>query len=400
MGEVYAAVHRLTGHAVALKVVRRTNEEARRRLLREAKAAGMLKDQHTARILDADTLATGEPFLVYELLEGQDLASLLHARGRLPFELVRRLVVQASRALTEAHRLGIVHRDIKPANLFLLAGEEPHVKVLDFGIAKLAHESDAGVTSTGSVLGSPRYMSPEQVRDPKRVDWRTDQWSLAVTLHELATGHAPFENDHAPALCAMIASEPPTLRVRATPGLPDGLDAVLLRCLRKAPSERFESVEAFAEALLALDGAGVVDAAPTAREHLDGDTLDTQANTQLSVEEKPKRARSTRTLFGALALALVGTGLSVLALGRQERTGPNLASTGAPVDEADSVAPELDRPAQISSGATNEAAPAVSFSVASAEVRQSPPARPLPATSVRLRPAASTKSEAEVLQDR
>ncbi len=357
MGEVYRAEHLLTGQQVALKLVRRSDDEARRRLLREARAASKLKSPHTARVLDADTMASGDPFLVFELLEGQDLASILRARGRLSTADAIACIAQAAEALTEAHALGIVHRDVKPSNLFMVAQQgHMEIKVLDFGIAKLDAGSDTSVTVTGSVMGSPRYMSPEQIRDPKRIDARTDVWSLGVTLHELLTGYAPFEESYAPALCAMITSEPPNLRLAVTDDASARLTGIIDRCLAKDRRERFTSAAELAIALRAIvlgetdDG---VTLRPTSARTTSDDTLEPQDTSsrdgdRASVAAPAKNDRRR----GAVGLAVAA--IAALAAGtwwarqapdpQPSATGGALATSAIAIPSALPVADDVASP--------------------------------------------------------
>jgi serine/threonine-protein kinase len=191
-----------------------------------------------------------------EYLEGCDLARLVERDGVLPISTSVDYVLQACEALAEAHAVGIVHRDIKPSNLFLTKRIDgsPCIKVLDFGISKAMHSIDAsqpdfGMTRTQSVLGSPQYMAPEQMRSSKRVDGRTDIWAIGTIMHELLTGRSPFVAQTMPELFAMILTDPtPTLRERRS-DVPDELDLVVQRCLEKDPERRYPNVLEVARAL-------------------------------------------------------------------------------------------------------------------------------------------------------
>ncbi|MCU0691643.1 MAG: serine/threonine protein kinase, partial [Polyangiaceae bacterium] len=202
VGVVFAATHLELGEPVAIKFLlprAAKNVVDVARFCREAQAAAQLKTEHATRVLETGVLHDGSPYMVMELLEGRDLADLLKLSGPLPIEEALEYVLQASVALAEAHRLGIVHRDIKPSNLFLTHHPDgtPLVKILDFGIAKASVEAQAGVapqdlTKTSALLGSPLYMSPEQIRSTKSVDARSDIWSLGIVLYELLCGTTPF----------------------------------------------------------------------------------------------------------------------------------------------------------------------------------------------------------------
>src|SRR5687768_7598752 len=195
MGEVYEAMHDELSMRIALKVLLREQAripEAVERFLREARAAASLNSEHVAKVFDVGRTADGAPYLAMELLEGEDLEQLVERRGPLPVHEAVWYVLETLEALGEAHARGIVHRDLKPSNLFLSrSGDRSRVKVLDFGISKLERGMEApqvSLTTTKSMLGSPGYMSPEQVRSSKNVDARTDIWSVGVILYELLQG--------------------------------------------------------------------------------------------------------------------------------------------------------------------------------------------------------------------
>ncbi len=258
MGVVVAARHTQLGQQVALKFLHPAvceNPDAVARFLREAQATVQIRSEHVARILDVGTLETGAPYIVMEFLSGADLGQVLQSRGPLPVAEAVSFVLQACEALAEAHACGIVHRDLKPTNLFLTsrADGSPLVKVLDFGISKTtgagASPGPVSVTSTATIMGSPAYMSPEQIRSSKHVDARTDIWALGVVLHQLASGHLPFEGESATEIMAMVVADPPTPLRRALSTAPAGLEDVILRCLEKTPEKRVANVGVLAQAL-------------------------------------------------------------------------------------------------------------------------------------------------------
>jgi serine/threonine-protein kinase len=253
MGVIVAATHLDLGQRVALKFMRSDKAEAREqreRFLREARAAGRLKSQHVARVLDVGTLEDETPYIVMELLEGQDLGALLKARGPLPFEEAALYVLQACEAVGEAHAAGIVHRDLKPANLFRAEDIDGAacIKVLDFGISKLAG-ADFALTHEGAMLGSPLYMSPEQMSSSNSVDARSDLWSLGVLLYQLVAGFTPFHASSLAHLCSRVLAEEPTPLRAYRNDAPPGFEAVVLRCLKRDRELRFPDVAAFAAAL-------------------------------------------------------------------------------------------------------------------------------------------------------
>ncbi len=257
MGVVVAAHHLQLDERVAIKFLlpeMLAQQDAVMRFSREARAAVKIKSEHVARVTDVGTLETGAPYMVMEYLEGADLAELVR-RGPLPISQAVDFVLQACEAIAEAHALGIVHRDLKPANLFLatLPGGVQSVKVLDFGISKLTGLSASGgqdsATRTKALMGSPLYMSPEQMESSKDVDVRSDLWALGIILYELIAGVSPFLADTMPELILRImSSSAPSLRERR-PDVPAGLDAAILRCLVKDRAQRWQSVGELAAAL-------------------------------------------------------------------------------------------------------------------------------------------------------
>jgi serine/threonine-protein kinase len=257
MGVVVEALHLDLNRRVALKFMLGEAvgcSEAVERFLREGRAAARLQSEHVARVLDVGRLDSGEPYMVMELLQGHDLAQYLTQNGPVPVALAVSLVLQACEAIAEAHAAGIVHRDLKPSNLFLTRGVDstPLLKVLDFGISKLVKGSADPMPSksiTGALLGSPAYMSPEQVRNAKNVDTRTDIWSLGLILYELLVKQSAFSADSLPGLIAAIAIDSPTPMRARRPELTAPLEAVVMRCLQKDPSARFATVADLARAL-------------------------------------------------------------------------------------------------------------------------------------------------------
>lgn len=253
MGVVVVARHVHLDQRVAIKFLLPAvakSPEAVARFAREARAAAKIQSEHVARVLDVAT-HDGTPYMVMEYLEGQDLESTLQELGTLPIDKAIDYVLQALEALAEAHVAGIVHRDLKPANIFLArrADGSSIVKILDFGISKLSGGSDPQITTTSAQMGSPLYMSPEQLRRTKDVDARADIWSLGVILQELIVGEAPFMSETLPEIIAMILSEPPlSMRLRR-PDVPSQLEAVIRRCLEKRPGDRYPNVAALAVAL-------------------------------------------------------------------------------------------------------------------------------------------------------
>jgi eukaryotic-like serine/threonine-protein kinase len=256
MGVVVAAHHVQLDERVALKFllpVALGSAEASARFIREARATVKIKNEHVARVSDVGQLENGAPYIVMEYLEGEDLSSSLAKNGAMPVEQAADFVLQACEAIAEAHALGIVHRDLKPANLFCVrrSDGELFVKVLDFGISKIKTPgvADLEMTRTTSLLGSPLYMSPEQMWSSKGVDTRTDIWSLGIILFELVAGRPPFVAEAVTELAVKVTNEPaPSLRA-LRPDVDPGLEQVIAKCLEKDRAQRFQTLGELAVAL-------------------------------------------------------------------------------------------------------------------------------------------------------
>lgn len=307
MGVVVAATHLALGELVAVKLLRRgadvDEEEARARFDRETRAAARLRSDHVARIHDAGVLDDGTQFLVLEYLEGQDLDAWLSDSGRLPATAAVGAILEACEALAEAHANGIVHRDIKPGNLFLAAKPDgaSTIKVLDFGISRLLDralaESSAGTPPkrllTRGAIGTPPYVAPEQILCASDVDARADIWALGATLYELLTGEVPFKGRSSTLVCMNILEATPRPPSETLGDLPDGLDAVVLRCLEKEPGERFADVGELARALVPFGPEDAERSARTTQRLLTGgSTTPIQGRLADPVEvQEPPRAR-------------------------------------------------------------------------------------------------------------
>ncbi len=256
MGIVVAATHAQLDERVALKFLRpivASNPEIVQRFIREARAAVKIRSEHVARVLDVGTLDSGTPYMVMEYLDGQDLAQTLAGRGPLPVGETVTYVLQACEAVAEAHSLGTVHRDLKPANLFLARrpNGRPVVKVLDFGISKVASAGDnAALTNASAMMGSPSYMSPEQMVAAGSVDVRADVWALGVVLYELLTGRLPFMAETMPELVGMILQSAYTPVAALRPDVPPGLQGTIDRCLQKDRTFRHANIAELAAGLV------------------------------------------------------------------------------------------------------------------------------------------------------
>jgi eukaryotic-like serine/threonine-protein kinase len=242
MGLVVQAHNMPLDERVAIKFLREDvaiDDGHIERFLREAKAAVRLKSEHVAKIRDVGTLENGRPYIVMELLEGLDLGKLLDDMGSLPTQRAIDLLLQTCDAIAEAHANGIIHRDIKPTNLFLTRRRDGSdlVKVLDFGISKIQQGPEMALTQTSNMLGTPAYMSPEQMRSARTADPRSDIWALGTVLYELVEGRPPFRASNFAELCVLVSTEPPDPLEKA----PE-LANVFSRCLAKSVEHRYQDV--------------------------------------------------------------------------------------------------------------------------------------------------------------
>lgn len=254
MGAVYEAVQLRLNKRVAIKLMSRSaasNTRSLMRFHREAEITSKLGHPHLVNVIDFGTAESGQPYLVMEFLEGEDLEQRLERTGTVPPETAVRIVVQAASALGAAHAQGVVHRDLKPANIFLLQvpGEPEFVKVLDFGISKIKTSDAMRLTGVQSAVGTPSYMSPEQATGRvDDTDHRADQWALACIAWQMLCGHPPFVADDVTALFYQITRVDPPSLAQEVPGLPVGVEDVLRRALSRSHTDRYPSIRDFARA--------------------------------------------------------------------------------------------------------------------------------------------------------
>jgi serine/threonine-protein kinase len=256
MGVVVAATHIGFDDRVAIKLIRSEaalQPEVVQRFLREGRAARKIRSEHVVQVMDVGTLESGVPYMVMEFLEGEDLSAWVERAGPMPYGTAVEFILQACEAIAEAHLLGIVHRDLKPANLFAETrrGGTPCIKVLDFGISKVSEPGGPGaaLTRTSVAMGSPPYMSPEQLSSSRNVDARSDIWALGVILYELVSGQHPFMAEDLPRLCMQIMLYAPVPLLSRRPDAPAALVAAIDRCLEKDPASRFANVGELVRAL-------------------------------------------------------------------------------------------------------------------------------------------------------
>jgi serine/threonine-protein kinase len=255
MGIVFAATHELLHQTVAIKLLvpeLAAHPDAIGRFLNEARASARIRSEHVATVMDVGTLEGGAAYMVMEFLEGSDLEALLAADGVMSVEKVTQCMLQALEGIAHAHALGIIHRDLKPSNLFLSVRPDGalSIKVLDFGISKAPRKDDDGAaTHTHEMLGSPLFMSPEQVRSAKTVDARSDLWSLGVIMYRLLTGTTPFVGDNFGEVLAAILVQPYVAVAEVRPGVPAGFSEVIDRCLERDRDRRYANAAELAMAL-------------------------------------------------------------------------------------------------------------------------------------------------------
>ncbi|HEX8110657.1 MAG TPA: serine/threonine-protein kinase [Kofleriaceae bacterium] len=391
-----------------------SNQQVVQRFLREAQAAVRLRSEHVARVIDVGALETGAPYMVLEYLEGGDLSSF--PRSQLTVGGIVDLVLQACEALAEAHSLGIVHRDIKPANCFITRRADGTLllKVLDFGISKIS-TMNGQLTATQAVMGTPAYMSPEQMRSSRDVDHRSDIWSLGVVLYELLQGAPPFGGDTFSSMVLKVVNDPlPRLTVR----LPGDLENIVYRCLEKDPAKRFQNTAELAHALARYAQSetqaaisvqrtrGIVGLqAPHAAFETDpsGRAFPSTISGAAGARTMPRRrGRRWPTLaVGLLAGAIVVAIAAVNGGGKTEDRSPSAQPEGPP-STAPPPPPEVSRDSAIPAVPASSPAVAVPTSTAPpveaapppapAPVATPPPARPTPTTASSESPTSTTPS--------
>ncbi len=399
MGVVVAARHTQLDRRVALKFLLPAACEvpgAVTRFVREGKAAARITSEHVARVTDVGMLDGGAPYLVMEDLDGEDLGAVAKRRGRIPADEAALWVLQACEAIAEAHELGIVHRDLKPANLFLVESQGGgSVKVLDFGISKMLESATSGgnMTQSAHLLGSPMYMSPEQITSARDVDSRSDIWSLGIVLYEMLSGTPPFQGESLPALCMEIVNaSPPPL---AAAGVPPGLEAVVMRCLAKARDERFNDVAELALALepfaparsrlsverIAAMGSAAVSRStppPPSRE----DTAPSNGSRQWALTQTDREGRTPRWIAAASAAAVataLGVGLLVSAHGGRHEDSPRAPGSMNASAAPSPVSPTANTPTGTAARQVPAPLPAGSADAGvAATAPSSTAARPLP----------------------
>ncbi|HYP88954.1 MAG TPA: serine/threonine-protein kinase, partial [Polyangiaceae bacterium] len=262
MGTVWEGTHTTLGTQVAVKFIDAEyaeSPEARNRFESEARAAARLRSKHVVEVYDHGVTDDGRPFIVMEYLRGEALDARLEKLGRLSAKETARIVMQVCRALSKAHAAGIVHRDLKPENVFLVWDDEDGAdvaKVVDFGIAKFTDNQlgNSSATRTGSVLGTPYYMSPEQARGLRSVDHRSDLWSVGVIAYRCIVGQLPFDGEAVGDLLVKLCTAPLPIPSQVALDVPPGFDAWFTKALSREPQERFATANELADALANVCG--------------------------------------------------------------------------------------------------------------------------------------------------
>ena len=389
-GAVWSATHMTLGHAVAIKFLHGSimgSETARQRFDREARLAARLGEasRHITHVIDHGLLEGGKPYIVMELLRGEGLSTYLKREKKISLQKAARIVQHLARALHVTHSAGVIHRDLKPANVFLChaeAEDEIYVKLLDFGIAKAMMEADDESTGSGTVLGTPSYMSPEQVMGDKTIDVRSDLWAVAAMVYRMTCGRPPFGGGALTELGLRILSNDPTPPSQMVADLPIEFDMWMARGLAKRPEERFQTIRELADFLGVV--AGTAHSAATATPSMipvsDSGRIDTGVTGETPISAAPALVRrpsvplarprpyvvpvilvvSLFALIGALALGL-----------RMGRTGAASAPAPEPTVSVTPVAPSV--PTVAASPTVAESAPSASAPVASASASASTP---------------------------
>ncbi|MBK7580327.1 MAG: serine/threonine protein kinase [Myxococcales bacterium] len=315
MGRVYEARHtRLTNKRFAIKMLHQElarQPEVVARFQREAEAVAAIEHPNVVGVYDVNRAPDGRPYLVQELLEGEELGQHLDRTGRLPTATGVHIVRQVCRALAAAHARGIVHRDVKPENVILLGDPSmPSIKMVDFGISKM--DEGAGLTKTGVVMGTPAYMAPEQARGD-RVDARADIYAAGAILYRALTGRKPFEGlDQMATLTAVLCEEPPRPRSLA-PAMPEALELMIQRAMAKDPGERLLRIEELDAGLASFDHPEATTGRSPWNAAARGDDKTLLAADATAVADASSRARRARPFL--VLSTFVGFGLGLLVVG-------------------------------------------------------------------------------------
>jgi eukaryotic-like serine/threonine-protein kinase len=405
MGAVYEASHLGTGRRVALKVIitgAAMSRDAILRFQREARAAGVIESQHIVQVLDTGIdRELGVPFMVMEYLVGEDLQKLCERLGPLAPELALRIAAQACSGLHKAHEAHVIHRDIKPANLYLARRDDSDVvvRLLDFGIAKVKEDQITGapeqaLTRTGSMLGSPLYMSPEQAVGSKAIDHRTDVWSLGAVLYEVLAGKTPHHGaETLGQLIMAICSAPPAPLAQVAPSVPREVAELVQRALRLDPNERFQSATEMRDAIRRLlpNGTNLTEAmlvpAPTtlstSRPELQAagtGGAPARSTAEPVIRTAGKTSRKAPLAAGLAAVVGLGAGGAATVWFVGTRTDANAGKPEPPVAVTAPQVAAAAPPASVAPAPLEAAPPATLAPSATAATRLAAPSSPLAST--------------------
>lgn len=410
MGDVWLADHAGLGCRVVVKFLSKElteHEEALSRFKREASSAAAVKSPHVVQVFDHGVTAEGLPFIVMEFLEGRDLSKLV-LKGPLPLDQVAEIVAQVAKALSRAHQAGIVHRDIKPENIFLCDSQdgETFVKILDFGIAKTESKTSRA-TATGQIVGTPYYMSPEQIVGAA-VDAKVDLWSLAAVTYEMLTGRVAFDGDTVGAITLAIHGEPPVAS-RLRPSIGPDLDAWFARAFAKDGSARFPNAKDMAAAFQqaarlspeaqdgklsirppapSIDlGASISTQVPTDPRSSAGAMASTHLSSTLGVASGEHLAKP-RSRGAKVVIPVLGVAALVVAIGGWRAMASHHSSTTAEPNVTSAPArPSQPAPTEVSSAALTPLPSTEPSARASAAAPLSPPASSASAALTKDKPA-------------
>ena len=326
MGTVWLGQHMQLGTRVAIKFIRpqfAERPDARRRFEIEARAAASVDSKHAVKVYDYGVTDFGLPYIVMEYLEGESLSEALIRRGPFPAEEAAKVIAAAAKALSKAHKANIVHRDLKPDNIFLASNFEKEdgdglpylVKLVDFGIAKMLDVDREGAkglkgpTQEGSVIGTPNFMSPEQLTVGGTPNALTDIWSLGACAYAAFTARIPFEGEVLGDIVLKVCVEPLPAPSKYNANLPEGVDAWFLRACHREPAKRFQSVDELADQLMKVCGLGAVQVATLAEDRVQYQLKPADPQALEDLEDLPSGGMNAKTAL--LAGIVVGISLMV-----------------------------------------------------------------------------------------
>lgn len=421
MGEVWVARHLTLKTDVAVKFISpilvHAHPDLVKRFEQEATVAAQIKSPHVVQTFDHGVMEGGMPYIVMELLEGQSLDEMLHDNGPLPLPAAAQVIVQVGRALTKAHAVGIVHRDIKPDNIFVTPMDDGlFCKLLDFGIAKQTQLPQVGgLTNPGVMIGTPEYMSPEQVMSSSQVDHRADLWALGVTAYHILTGQLPFTADTLGRLCVLLLDAKYAPATTLRPSLGPAVDAWFEKALAKDAAQRFTSAREMARDFvrivkdqgavleemnlldLSTDGGPMSDPGVTAPAQAQtGPTHGTLSGSSSSLRRKPTSRGALIGMAVGASAVLVGGILAVVAMSGDDQPTPEPSAASAALPEPTDAETDESDDADETADDSDEAAGASAASASASAATSTPTPRSQPAAKVQWpKPKASAEPKAQ-----